>query len=45
MSDGTDVGDQRVRLIICGKQSVHVAAEAFGAESEVFTPDQAKGGG
>lgn len=26
--------------IICGKQSVHLVVEAFGAEREIFTPDQ-----
>lgn len=37
-----DVSAERVLPIICWQQSVHVAFEAFGAEDEVFTPDQAK---
>lgn len=40
MSGGTNAGDERVGSTICGKQSMHVAIKASGAEGEVSAPDQ-----
>lgn len=37
VSDVQTVGDERVRPVICRKQSVHVVVEAFGAERVVST--------
>ena len=42
LCDGGDVVDTRVGPIMCGRQTVHLRVEAFGAESSVVPPDQAE---
>lgn len=41
--DKEEIGDERVRLIIRGKESVHLVAEAFGAEGVMSPLGQAEG--